>query len=303
MKQKHIVTSIAMTAMFTVSPLAFATLTGSIDLRNETEITRFDNPLQADRGYQKWEVAGFFQDQYKHPGWFGGFYLMREDGFEGQWGNQTYNGGNSVNELYLGKFNDASWGNWGAEVMIGHESGPDAYKIRPKAFAWYPITDQLHLSGYAMYVIQDTRLNEDEQEMQMMTELEVEPKLEYRISEEFGVNFSLYWRDRHQDLPKTWNADRTEQEFALKPGVYFNYGTLKTTLWTEFGTWELTSPSEKLKAYDFWRIGSTADYPMANYLTFTSELGYQNNYNTEGPWDRASDAYELFFKLGFRYLF
>lgn len=303
MKQKTFVTSIVAATLLAASPSSFATLSGNIDFRNETEITRFDNPAQKDRGYQKWEVAGFFQDQYKHPSWFGGFYLMREDGFEGRWGNQNYKGGNSVSELYLGKVNDTSWGNWGAEVMVGHESAPDAYKVRPKLFGWYPITEQLHLSGYAMYVLQDTRLKEDEKEEQMMTEFEIEPKLEYRVSEEFGVNFKVFWRDRNQDMPKAWNADRNEQEFALKPGIYFNRGKLKSTLWGEFGNFELKTPSETMKAYDFWRIGTTADYPILNDVVFTSELGYQSNYNPEGPWDMTSEAYQLFFKLGFRYLF
>ncbi len=303
MKQTTFITRLGLAAVAAVSLPVSAELTGNIGIGNETEAVRFDNPAQMDRGHQKWEVAGFFQNNSKSPGWFGGFYMMREDGFTGPWEDQTYTGGNSVGEIYLGKFVEASKGNWGAEVMVGHESAPDAYKVRPKVFGWYPLTDKLGLSGYAMYVMQNTRQEETDKPEQMMTELETEPKLEYRISDAFGVNVKAFLRDRHQEMPSDWHADRHEREYALKPGIYYNFSKLKTTLWAEYGDWKLTTPAETLKAFNYWRIGSTADYPLMDDLLFTSELGYQENFDPEGPWDMTSESYQVFVKLGVKYLF
>lgn len=154
-----------------------------------------------------------------------------------------------------------------------------------------------------MYVYQDTKLNEDQKEEQRMTEFETEPKLEYRFSDDFGSFMKVYWRDRLQEMPDNWNADRTERELSVKPGIWANFDEWKTSLWAEFGTWELTTPSETLKAYDYWRIAGTAEYQILDNLAFTSELGYQQNYNPYGPWDNTSSAYVPFVKLGIRYNF
>lgn len=300
-KQKKIITLTALSALLALPATVNAELTGNMNIATETESTRFDDPNLTDRGFSKWEVSAFLQDQYKYPSWFGGFYMMNEDGFQGQLEDQTYTGSNSVIETYLGKFNDTSWGNWGAEVMIGHESAPDAYKIRPKVFAWHPITNAISIKGYAMYVLQDTRLAKDEFEAQMMTELETEPEISYQLTDTVGTYLKVFWRDRTQKIYDTSN-DRSEQEFALKPGVTMGFGQLKTSLWAEFGNWKLEDKKEVLREYDYWALAGTAEYPIADSLVLTSRVSYQSNEFKAGPWD-ASDSYVPGFKIGVRYLF
>ncbi|MCW8995265.1 MAG: hypothetical protein OQK77_05580 [Psychromonas sp.] len=308
-KQKRLVTLTALSALLTLPAIVHAELTGNISVGNETELTRFDDANLTDRGSSKWELSAFLQDQYQHPGWFGGFYMAQEDGFTGPLENQVYTSENSIMETYLGKLTDTSWGNWGLEVMIGHESAPDAYKVRPKITAWSPITNRMSIKGYAMYVMQDTRLAQDQQEEQLMTELETEPEISYQLTDSFGTFFRVYWRDRTQkisgkseDRNPNASSDRSEQEFALKPGISMNLGKLKTTLWGEFGNWKLEDKQQVLREYDYKAIAGTAEYPIADSLMLTSEFRYLSQENKEGPWD-ASDAYMPKFKIGVRYLF
>ncbi|NVC96057.1 hypothetical protein FC650_21125 [Vibrio natriegens] len=298
--------SLALTVCASSLLLSFpsmAQVTGNIDIANENEFTRFDDQNVDDRGFSKLAISGFFQNADLYPGWFAGFYNMREDGYSGRFGNQHYENGNSVMEVTIGKFNEAFWGNWGAEVMMGHESAPDAYKIRPKVFAWYPVTDRLHFNGYAMYVYQEPRKNAQESDEQVMTELELEPQFTYRINNNFTPFVKLFWRDRHQEITSSANADRIENEYAIKPGVNMFFDKWKISLWGEMGRWEISTSQELLKRYDYWRISGSTDVPISDSFSFNTELGYQENYNPKGPWDNSSPAKVPFVKLGIRYLF
>lgn len=298
---------------------AQAQISGNVQARflvNDIDKISRDNPAGDNAvNKKKAETFGYFTHA-DYPGLYGGFYVARELNY-GQvtetvgpnvFRNNVVVGSNTVQEIYLGKTFFGDFGELGAELMFGQESGRDGLKYRPKVQGRYEFANGLSVYGYGVLLVQ----NYDGPSQSVAVdreflETELQPGVGYKIDDHMGVFLNVRLRDRTQQ--RAMFGDLKEKERFVELGVWKNFGELNTSLRVRSGAFEMwdtlsnqdATRNNTLRKDKVNRLVGSISIPVAGKLRALVDVGYLwEKYNLAGA-GAVSKLRAPLFAVGLRY--